>query len=81
MRQIYIQSLELNGTTYEQRYVLCGKKNCWCARRATRDPDAQPGHGPYWYKIIWKVTKGADNGNPPEKVKIAVYVGKELRTS
>jgi hypothetical protein len=38
--------LKLPGATFVQRFVRCGKAQCWCVESMKR---GGPGHGPYWY--------------------------------
>lgn len=68
MGTLEVQTITVDGRTYCQRYVRCGRG---CARCDTASPqfDAErPGHGPYWYRIV----KGKDGQT------VRRYLGKRL---
>lgn len=46
-----LQTINLEGITFQQRRVLCGKLRC---RKGCRSGTAS--HGPYWYAVVWNAT-------------------------
>lgn len=75
-----IQVLDIDGATYEQRWIKCGKKNCWCAEPAASRYGKPPGHGPYWYRLINKpkMQKADGTSEPPRLIRR--YIGANLIT-
>jgi len=62
-----VQSLRVNGATYESRLVCCYKPGC---RSCNVDGQHVPSHGPYWYLCF--TLKGKTKRR---------YLGKHLDTS
>lgn len=69
LASLHVQTIQVDGKTFEQRYAVCSRKNCWCATPEGVATHAQPGHGPYWYRVV-------RNG----EITIRRYVGKNLTT-
>lgn len=67
---LHLQTIHVDGGTYEQKYTLCSKPNCWCSNPQPTQSRPLPGHGPYWYRLF-------KSGN---KVRRR-YIGKDLVTS
>lgn len=67
---MHVQTIRVDGGTYEQKYAVCSKKNCWCHTTEGQILRGKPAHGPYWYRVIKKHDK-----------VIRRYIGKELVTS
>lgn len=45
-------SFKDGDATYECRYVRCGRGCSRCNPQFEGFDEAQPGHGPYWYRLV-----------------------------
>jgi len=69
-----VQTVHLEGVTYQRKFTDCGKSVCrkGCA-------DGRPAHGPYWYAVVWKPARGTAAMKSGETGRTkTIYVGKEL---
>jgi len=63
---VIVQTMHVEGITYQRRMVDCGKARCrkGCA-------SGRAAHGPYWYAVVW---------NPKTGKSRTEYVGKNEPT-
>lgn len=61
------QRVVVQGWTYEQEWICCGKASCWCSVGFSEQHGTRTLHGPYWYAEV--VSQGR---------RRRIYIGKEL---